>query len=107
MINLLPTTLSPWTKKSQATGKGRTSSRLPCAAPCGTIQDAFRHIWLIFPDFLSLVLDSTVLLLLFLLDTLSNRLHCPVQYYTKHFSEPMGLSTYERSPLSRRRGSSP
>ena len=78
MIDLLPTILGPWTKKSQATGKGRTSSRLPCAAPCGTVQDSSRHLWLIFPDFRSLVLDGTVLLPLFLLDILSNILHCTV-----------------------------
>src|SRR5260370_39943181 len=107
MIDRLPTILGPWTKKSQATGKETTSSRLSCAAPYGTIQDSSRHIWLIFPDFRSLVLDGTVLLLLFLLDILSNRLHCTVQYCTKYFNKPMGLSTHERSPLSRRRGPSP
>src|SRR5205809_411079 len=83
--------------------KERTSSRLPCAAPYGTIQDSSRHMWLIFPDFRSLVLDGTVFLLLFLLDILSNILHCPVQYCTKHFNKPMGLSTHESSPLSQRR----
>jgi len=101
MIDRLPTILGPWTQKSQATGKERTSSRLPCAAPCGTVQGSSRYIWLIFPDFRSLALDGTVLLSLFLLDILSNRLHYTVQYRTKHFNKPMGLNTHERSPLSR------
>jgi len=99
MIDLLPTILSPWTKKSQATGKERISSRLPCAVPCGTIQDSSRHIWLIFPDFSPLVLDGTVFLPLFLLDILSNRLHYTVQYCAKHFNKSMGLNTDESSPL--------
>src|SRR6266705_1855692 len=106
MIDLLPTIMGSWTKKSQATGKETTSSRLPCAAPYGTIQDSSRHMWLIFPDFRSWVLDGTVLLLLFLLDILSNILHYTVQYCTKHFNKPMGLSTHESSPLSQRRGPS-
>ncbi|HEX3640875.1 MAG TPA: hypothetical protein VHV10_06260 [Ktedonobacteraceae bacterium] len=101
MIDRSPTILGPWTKKSQATGKERTSNRLPCAALCGTVQDSSRHIELIFPDFRSLVLDGTVLLPLFLLDILSNRLHYTVQYRTKHFKKPMGLNTDERSPLER------
>src|SRR5260370_749420 len=66
--------------KSRTDHKERTSSRLPCAGPYGTIQDSSRHMWLIFPDFRSLVLDGTVLLLLFLLDILSNILHCTVLY---------------------------
>src|SRR5262249_29617805 len=51
---LLP---SPWQRRKQRA----------CAAPYGTVQGASRHIWLIFPDFRSLVLDGTVLLLLFLI----------------------------------------